>query len=357
MRLKSTGRGREWFLGLLLLVGAVLLVELLLHLTDPIGVGYFKALNDYLGSLEMGGSWAYLHKPGYRARLQGVDIAINQYGLRSPPTTIEKPRGTKRVLVLGDSVVLGWGAAQDSIFPARLDRDLDAPDAPVEVIAAGVVSWNTRTEYEWLHARGFAFDPDVVVLLIVGNDAQPKDARHADVHADSVLALVSADRTLPSRVQRMWRVAYSHSYLLGWVQYVRVSRRQQQAELTTGSPLDSSRWRDARLALDGIIDECRDRGVDLVVFLHGHSGTVERSSVGRAYRDHLAARGVPTGMFPSFLFEERRYRNSRVDAHENSAGHAILAREIGAALSAHSFIRLKSVGDQEHGSGEREEWK
>jgi lysophospholipase L1-like esterase len=320
---------RELFLTLSLLVSVVLLVEFLLHLTDPIGVGYFKAVNDYVESLEPGGSWSYLHKPGYRARLQGVDFVINQYGLRSPPTTIEKPRGTTRVLVLGDSVVLGWGVAQDSIFPARLDRALDAPDAPVEVIAAGVVSWNTRTEYEWLHARGFAFDPDVVVLLIVGNDVEPKGAGRTDV---PMLTLVAPDRAASNLAQRTWRVAYAHSYLLGWVQYLRVSARKQRTEFANAFPLDSPRWRDARLALDGMIDECRARGVDLVVFLYGDPGTVERSGVGRAYRDHLAARGVPTGMFPSFLFEGRRYRNSRVDAHENSPGHAILAREIGAVV-------------------------
>lgn len=319
---------RHRLLNLSLLVASILFIELLLRWFDPIGAVHFDEVRKYRNSLVFQESYGYLHRPGYRARVQGVDIVINQHGLRSPEAPLAKPAGTRRVLTLGDSVVLGWGAPQDSIFSARLDRDLDRPGAPVEVIAAGVASWNTRSEYEWLRARGVAFDPDVVMLLIVGNDVEPKDVGHSDVPLDSLLAPPTPGRTLWRFLQGAWQDGYVHSRILAHFQYARVFIRQQQKE-SAGYASESPQWRDARLALDGIADLCAARDIALVVFLYGDEGRVEQSGVLRAYREHLASRGMRTHALPRILFDDRRYHNSIVDGHENAAGHALLARAIG----------------------------
>jgi lysophospholipase L1-like esterase len=323
---------RERFFKTLLVVGAILFVELALRLFDPIGIEHFREVHRYADALEFGGSYGYLHKPGYRAHLQGVDVVINDFGLRSPPTSIEKPPGTRRLLILGDSIVFGWGAPQDSIFPARLGRTQHAPGARVEVIAAGVASWNTRTEYEWLRARGLAFEPDAVVLVIVGNDVDPKDVGHTDVPVDSLWGPVTRRDVVWRSLRDRWQTGYHDSYILGYVQFARVFLRQRRLESAGYAP-DSPQWRDARLALDGIIDTCAAHGIDLVVFLYGDEERVELSGVLRAYRDHLRARGVRPHALPQALFVERRYSNSIVDGHENAAGHAVLARVIGEVVA------------------------
>ncbi len=310
-----------------LLVASILFVELLLRLFDPIGISYFAGLRDYNDLLEFGAPWGYLHQPDQRARIQGVEITINQHGLRGPPASVEKPAGTKRLMILGDSVVFGWGAPQDSIFPARLQRRLAARDTSIEVIAAGVASWNTRTEYEWLRARGLAFAPDVLLLLVVYNDADPIHVGHTDVPRDSLLGAATPRRVVARVLRDAWKRAYQGSRICATIQYARVFARQRSLESAGYAP-GSPQWRDARLALDGIIGRCEANGIDLVVFLYGDEQRVELSGVLRAYRDHLAARGITAHTLPPILFDDRRYQNSVVDPHENAAGHTVLEQAI-----------------------------
>ena len=323
---------RQRLLNLSLLVASTLLVEVLLRLIDPLGMAHFAATRTYVEALEFGAPWGYLHRPGHRARIQGVEVVINEHGLRGPSTPTDKPAGTKRLLILGDSAVFGWGAPQDSIFPARLQRRFAAHDSSVEVIAAGVSSWNTRTEYEWLRARGLAFEPDVLVLLVVGNDADPIYVGHTDVPRDSLMGPVTSGRALRSSLRDAWRNAYQRSRILACVQYVRVYIRQRSLESAGYSP-ESPQWRDATLALDGIIDLCSAHEIELVVFLYGDEERVEASGVLRAYRDHLARRGFVAHALPSAVFTERRYQNSIVDGHQNSAGHAIQEEAVGAVVA------------------------
>lgn len=318
---------RTRFFNLSLLVASILFVEILLRLFDPIGIAHFAEIRKYQRGLTFGGAYGYLHTPGYRARVQGVDVVINEHGLRGPSTPLGKPAGTRRLLILGDSVVFGWGAPQDSIFPARLQRSFAARDSSVEVIAAGVASWNTRTEYEWLRARGLMFEPDALLVVVVGNDADPIYIGHSDVPRDSLFGPETPRRALGSALRDAWQRAYRRSRILAYVQYARVFVRQQGIE-SAGYPPDSPRWRDAQLALDGIIDTCGENGIELFVFLYGDDERVAKSGVLRAYRDHLAARGLQADTLPKTLFDDRRYRNSIVDGHENAAGHAVLAEVI-----------------------------
>ena len=58
----------------------------------------------------------------------------------------------RRVLILGDSLVFGWGVPYEATFAGRLTQRIKAHHASWECIAAGVGSWNTRTEMEFLRA-------------------------------------------------------------------------------------------------------------------------------------------------------------------------------------------------------------
>jgi lysophospholipase L1-like esterase len=314
-----------------LLVASLLFIELVLRLFDPIVISHFAAVRDYANALEFGAPWGYLHKPGYSDRIQGVDIAINEYGLRGPSTARDKPAGTTRLLILGDSVVFGWGAPQDSIFPARLDRQLAARNPAIEVIGAGVASWNTRTQFEWLRARGIQFQPDVLVMMVVGNDADPIYVGNTDVARDSLMGATAPGYAFQAEARGAWQHGYQNSRILAYLQFARVFFRQRNLESAGYAP-SSPQWRDTRLALDGIIHLCAAHEIELVVFLYGDEERIQASGVLRAYRDYLTRRGVTVHALPAALFNQRRYRNSVVDGHENAAGHAVLANAIRPAL-------------------------
>src|SRR5205823_150809 len=79
--------------------------------------------------------------------------------------------GEYRVLVLGDSVVFGWGVPFDDIFTSRLQVILSRDLArPVRVINTGITSYNTVQEYTYLKTEGLLLQPDLVILVYVPND-------------------------------------------------------------------------------------------------------------------------------------------------------------------------------------------
>jgi len=92
----------------------------------------------------------------------------NSHGQRDRERTLQKPEGIRRVLVLGDSVVEGYGLRENETIPCRLE-DL-YPDGSTEVLNFGVSAYCTRAEIELLEVKGLQFDPDVVVLVFVEND-------------------------------------------------------------------------------------------------------------------------------------------------------------------------------------------
>jgi hypothetical protein len=254
--------------------------------------------------------------------VQGVGVSINSHGLRGPEFAAAKPAGTIRLMILGDSVVFGWGVKEAATFPRLLQAEMDRSGIPVEIIAAGVGSWNTRTQYEWFRRRGVDLAPDMLVLLIVENDTDPKREGFTEV-SRAELFPGKKDRSLFAEgFEEFWRFASRRSYLAAHLKYLWEQHLlARQDELVDA---DSPQWRDARSALDGLIGLCRERGIELVVYLNGSDRRVRANNVLTRYRDHLIGRGIRPLTFPGAL-EQADLRNSAVDRHHNTRGHEILA--------------------------------
>jgi hypothetical protein len=94
-------------------------------------------------------------------------IDINSLGLRDRELPLVKPRGQRRVAVLGDSFVFGVGVEIGERFSDVLDRSL--PD-DVEVINAGVPGWGTDQEMLFYESFVRKLAPDVVVLTFLGQN-------------------------------------------------------------------------------------------------------------------------------------------------------------------------------------------
>ncbi|MHC4116631.1 MAG: tetratricopeptide repeat protein [Planctomycetota bacterium] len=92
----------------------------------------------------------------------------NSHGQRDSDRTVDKPDGVRRVLLLGDSVVEGYGLAEYETISRRLE-DLYA-NGSTEVLNFGVSAYCTLAEVELLAVKGLRFDPDTVVLVFVEND-------------------------------------------------------------------------------------------------------------------------------------------------------------------------------------------
>lgn len=314
-----------------LVVVSLVTLEILLRVFDPIGIQYVYEIKRYFRNTVADDILAYRHRPSYRSILQGVDISINGQGFRGPEFQTEKPPHTDRILILGDSVVFGWGVGQDETFPTRVERLLQSQGERVEVIPAGVCSWNTRTEYEFTRTVGVNYRPDVLVLVVVFNDIEPKKEGRTEV-TKSELFPPSATKSF---VQNAWedvrRFLAKHSYFFAHLEYAWKETLQQQSEGPLHSD-DSPAWKDVRLALDGLVELCAQRGISLIAYLYTTETDLPGDKILTRYKRYLAAKGVPTFVMPAPVLGDPKYRNSVVDGHPNALGHKLIAEHMGPVL-------------------------
>ncbi|MBI4052741.1 MAG: hypothetical protein HY394_01760 [Candidatus Diapherotrites archaeon] len=107
---------------------------------------------------------ATLEKQEYRA-----SIKTNSLGFRGPEPSAEKTK--TRILVLGDSWVVGQGVAEEKTFTRKLENYLAAEGGSVETINAGTSAYGTRQERIMLEGLMPEIKPDVVLLAFYnGND-------------------------------------------------------------------------------------------------------------------------------------------------------------------------------------------
>src|SRR5512138_156188 len=97
--------------------------------------------------------------PGHvhRSERDGVSVQFryNSHGLRSPERAYERPAGTRRVLVLGDSFAEGFFVDEDGTVAAQLEHGLNADGhGPCEAINAGTAAYSTDQEYLFYREEG-----------------------------------------------------------------------------------------------------------------------------------------------------------------------------------------------------------
>jgi hypothetical protein len=109
---------------------------------------------------------------------KGLDYLIrtNSLGLRERDVAKAKKPGTKRVLIIGDSIAYGTGVDAEWRFSDFLSRALGDG---FEVVNAGVCGWGTDQELLFYETRGRALEPDIVILsFTMANDVLNNSLDH-----------------------------------------------------------------------------------------------------------------------------------------------------------------------------------
>lgn len=96
-----------------------------------------------------------------------IPIHQNRFGLRAPDSlTKKKDSGKKRILVLGDSYVWGYGSGDDELFTRSSQNETD----PFELVNLGVSGYGTDQEFLFYKGLGTEFEADEVALIFTVNN-------------------------------------------------------------------------------------------------------------------------------------------------------------------------------------------
>lgn len=102
-----------------------------------------------------------------RSKTKEWDIAyqINHLGMRDLEYADQKPADAYRILIVGDSFAEGFGVPQNQTYQTVLETKLNQNSRHlIEVLDAGVQSYSTSLEYEYLVKKGLTFQPDLVIV-------------------------------------------------------------------------------------------------------------------------------------------------------------------------------------------------
>lgn len=105
-------------------------------------------------------------------RMAGVEVRINALGLRGPEVEVPRPPQEKRILVLGDSSIFGFGVTEGSVFSSQLQQALSVlPGAgPVTVINGGMVGYSSLQSLELLRMTGEKLQPTLLIIANLWSD-------------------------------------------------------------------------------------------------------------------------------------------------------------------------------------------
>jgi hypothetical protein len=231
------------------------------------------------------------HIPGMKSVTQSNGrpwIEINADGWRGPPSALERPAGTFRIALLGDSYIEAFEVPFEKTVGELLEGRLSAlRGAPVEVLNFGHGGYGTTQELLVLQQEVWKYSPDLVLLAVTtGNDISDNSRRlkgtdYVPYHVFRGESLVLDTGFLQSKGYRsraMWT-----RRMLGLVRYSRLAQlvnrvrrtgrttERRHSNRTPGKELGmrdevqlaptAPEWQEAWRVTEGVLrlmrDECR----------------------------------------------------------------------------------------------------
>lgn len=154
----------------------------------------------------------YRLRPNARTRFVtdefDTEIAVNGEGVRDPAAIGPKPPGERRIVVLGDSLVLSVQVDEGQTFCRLLESRLNARGGAVHyrVINAGVQGYGPVEEMLFYRYVARAFEPDLVIeTIFVGNDAEDAYVSRGRLRGDARPAADAVHETVTTRLRRIVR--------------------------------------------------------------------------------------------------------------------------------------------------------
>ena len=174
--------------------------------------GSSEAAPSFQGLFEGDPQIGYRLKPDARTRFVtsefAADIAINSIGLRDDEEIGPKPAGERRIVLLGDSLVLSVQVPFEHTFGELLEKRLNARGGATRyrIINAGVQGYGPIEEQLFFRRIAPAVQADIVIpVIFVGNDAEEALASRSKLSGPQNTAGADVSRSLTTRLRRLVR--------------------------------------------------------------------------------------------------------------------------------------------------------
>jgi lysophospholipase L1-like esterase len=174
--------------------------------------GSSEAAPAFQGLFENDPIIGYRLKPNARVRFTTTDfdtnIRINSSGVRDDEELGRKPPDERRIVILGDSLVLSVQVPFEQTFGELLEAALNrrATGVRYRVVNAGVQGYGPIEEMLWFRRLGPALEPDLVMTVVfVGNDAEDAVASRGKIAPQPAAAPATVANAVITRLRRLVR--------------------------------------------------------------------------------------------------------------------------------------------------------
>lgn len=308
-----------------------------------------------------------LARPNTHGLYQGVPYRTNSHGIRGPEYAEHPDADVFRILVVGDSVTMGWAVREELAYPARLAPLLEeaGPDHPAwragrrfEVLNLGLAGVNAGFSSKRLERFIELYHPDLTIYGFTLNDIEGPHYRKLPRDERKALRQETWRRAL--------RFADSPSYLLRelWPRVIGVIEwdvfhpseaeriAPQAAEWYQNYFENPEAWADFEAALDLHARAAQASGICGQVFLHTHLTELTPEHRHKPVYDRVAAAARARGLsvsesFPWFVGRDGDILHvNAFDIHPNAQGHELLAQALFEGLRALPPQCLRSAAER-----------
>ena len=282
--------------------------------------------------------WAHKRNQEGRFESFGFDtfVRINSHGFRGAERSFARLPNQRRVIILGDSFVWGFGVEEDQMFTQQLEHRLGDND---EVINLGVSGYSTDQELLLYGSVGHQYQADLVVLVVATNDV-PLNARPVayTIYPKPVFELDGSSLRLTNQpvpvknwLERSVVKLAAQSYVLNQLNRVRQSRNFRKAlSVSTRVPQRPKKRHFPETVAEKVTiklieqlrDDVRSDGADFLVVL------VDNIYAGEKFSDTLAELDIDVVALDEVMADQNQNLHLPDNLHWNADGHALVARAL-----------------------------
>jgi lysophospholipase L1-like esterase len=219
--------------------------------------GSSEAAPSFQGLFETDSAIGYRLKPHARTRFTTseftADIATNGAGLRDDDEIGPKPPEERRIVLLGDSLVLSVQVPFNQTFGELLEERLNRRPSPFRyrVINAGVQGYGPIEEQLFFRSIAATVEPDLVLpVVFVGNDAEEAVSSRHKLDDTRATITVVADSFM-TRLRRLVRRSMVLQILR--LRVISVTERLSPTLAPPEPPLQSYAAQPAPRIADGLV--------------------------------------------------------------------------------------------------------